>query len=124
MHEETPDLGEVVRGRTHEGDLRLRNLKARSAARLKETIRTKLNTSFIGAISRFEKFMGFVWGHQLPDSRCSKEQLELRKVWNECRTDVLNNGNNQIRAMNSEVNQYDVLWNRHHIDLSVKGTEQ
>jgi hypothetical protein len=98
----------------------LQNLKSRSKERLTVAVSKKLNTSFIGAIARMEVCFGHLWGHGKNEDECSPSELRARKVWDECRTEILNNGNNQIRAVKSEIRQYDILWNRHHLDLLVK----
>lgn len=124
MNDETVDLEEVTRSRRHESTLRDKNLRTRSAGRLGDNIKTKLNTAFIGAISRFEAHFGYLWGHGKKEHECTPSELEFRRLWESCRTEVLTNGNNQIRALKSEIGQYDILWNRHHIDLKVSGQQE
>ena len=119
MNDSVPDLDEVMRGRRNEHLSHDRLVRTRSQERLAESVRTKLNTAFIGAISQVEKHLGHLWGHGKKEHDCTPQELEFRRIWGLCRTDILNNGNNQIRAMKSEVKQYDVLWNRHHMDLEV-----
>ncbi len=118
-HDVAPNLASVVEKRKHEPILRQHNFKIRSSKRLSDCLRKKLNTAFVGAISKFEKHMGHLWGHGKRVSDCSPDELRMRDVWSVCRTDILNNGNNQIRAVQSELKQYDVCWNRHHLDLTV-----
>ena len=113
MSDDVPNLDSVVAGRRHEPAAMQNLLKRRSNERLSTTIGTKIKTSFIGAISRFEKYFGHLWGHGKKEKDLTSEERLFRDLWNKCRIDVLTNGNNQARAMTAEVKQYDVLWNRH-----------
>lgn len=91
----------------------------------------KMSTTMIGAISSFEKFFGFLWGHDAPLldwQRSFLQKLEkagvskevLKEVWTEARNEVLTKGNNQIRAFEQELDQYDVKWNKHNLPLKFK----
>lgn len=95
-----------------------------SRVRLTRILRKKGTTAFIGAIARFEQFFGDIWGHGLPEEECTAEQVSWREVWDLCRTEVLNNGNAQLRAMENEVVEYSVNWNRHQTTLPVKNMNQ
>lgn len=90
-----------------------------SRRRLLRTLEKKLNTSFIGALSKFETFFGPLWGHRKDESELTPEQKKWREIWSLCRTEILNNGNNQLRAIQSEVVQYTVTWNKHNLVLPV-----
>lgn len=90
-----------------------------SQKRLLRILEKKLQTSFIGALSQFEQFFGHLWGHRRDESELTPEQLEMRDKWNQARTFILNNGNNQIRAIQSELSQYTVSWNRFHYDMTL-----
>lgn len=121
--ETTPDLDKVMDGRRHEPMLRQKSIEKLSSERLLTIIKTKVNTAFIGAISSFEACMGHLWGHGKKSRDCTPDELKFRELWNECRTKIFTNGNNQIRAMKSEIGQYKVLWNRHHTELEVPKME-
>lgn len=92
--------------------------QAQSRQRLSKIIHRKIRTAFIGALARVESYIGEeLWGHGLPEKDCTPEQKLWREVWEQCRTDILDNGNNQLRAADAEISQYDVKWNRHHLGL-------
>lgn len=95
-----------------------------SSRSLLRALRKKLKTSFVGALARFEGHFGHLWGHGLHESECDADQLAWRAVWEECRVAVLDNGNQQVRAVESEVLQYEVSWNRHHLNLPVQNQNQ
>ena len=93
-----------------------------SKKRLEKIISTKIRTSFIGAISTFEEAFGFLWGHDNPDDLTEEEQI-MKEVWEKTRTSILNNGNNQIRAVKSEVANHSIEWQRYRMELPVKPME-
>lgn len=91
-----------------------------SKKKLLRAIETKFKTSFIGALNQFEKKFGFLWGHGKPDSELTSSELEFKELWNEARAEVLNNGNNQLRASQEEIAEYTMEKNKHEINLPVK----
>lgn len=92
-----------------------------SLKRLKTIVEKKLRTTFIGDISRFEEYIGkSLWGHGQDEDDCTPEQLKWRQVWEKCRADILTNGNNQLRAIQSELVQYTIEWNCYQNNIVVK----
>ena len=100
------------------------SFEAASRKRLLRILEKKLNTSFIGALSQFETHFGKLWGHGKDEMDCSAEELAWREIWNLCRTDVLNNGNNQLRAVVVELGLYDVAYNGYKLNLPVGNAKQ
>ncbi len=91
-----------------------------SRQRLLKIVQRKNATGFIGALAKFEQHIGVVlWGHGKPDSECTPDQLAWRQVWEQCRAEILNNGNNQQRAVENEFALYTVRWNRYVTTLPV-----
>ena len=91
-----------------------------SSERLSKIIETKLKTSFIGALSCFEEIFGFLWGHESKEGELTEEQQFMKDLWEQARTSILNNGNNQIRACKNEMEQYQIHWNRYKMTLPVR----
>lgn len=94
-----------------------------SRKRLGIIIKTKLQTSFIGAIDRFEKYFGFLWGHGKPKSALTPTETEFRRLWFEARKEVLDNGHAQLRALVEELRLYSVAWNGYRTTLLIKPTQ-
>ena len=46
-------------------------------------------------------------------------EKEWHNVWQDVRTDILNNGNNQLRACTNEISQYTMTWDRYKTDFIV-----
>lgn len=90
-----------------------------SAARLRSILRKKVTTSFVGAIAKFEEKFGRLWGHGLSLDECSDKQREFRVIWQQCRTEVFDLGNTQLGGLDSELRQYQVVWNRYQTQFRV-----
>ncbi len=102
-----------------EAEASKRSYQEASRRRLLQMLEKKLRTSFIGALSQFETRFGRLWGHGKHEEDCTAVELEWRELWNLCRTDVLNNGNNQLRTVQAEVLGYTIAWNRFHTEIPV-----
>jgi hypothetical protein len=99
--------------------------KEESKKRLQGIVEKKIQTSFIGALSSFEEFFGFLWGNdKYPLTEEQKELLEVLQkqgfnvdyfydIWQNARTNALNNGNSQIRAIRQEFVNYTINWERY-----------
>src|SRR5574343_443150 len=94
--------------------------KVRSGERLNRSIERKFRTTFIGALSNFEQSFGYLWGMGKPEEELTEEEFKLRQLWIQTRTIILNNGNNQLRAAQSEISEYTIDWNRYHTNILVK----
>jgi hypothetical protein len=104
-----------------------------SQKRLSKIADTKFKTAFIGALSEFEKLFGFLWGYTQPGVGYTNEQRAIRQIleelganeafwnnlWQESRKRILDNGNNQVRALQNEIDLYTVSWNRYRMVLPV-----
>ena len=86
-----------------------------SKKRLMKNVERKFKTTMIGSLASFEKYFGDVWGHD--DAQPSEEQLKAKQLWEQARTEILNNGNSQLRIAQEEIAQYTMTWNRYHIDF-------
>jgi len=85
-------------------------MRAESVGRLKKIITRKLQTSFIGAISEFELAFGDEWGHGLPEEQLTDIQKARRDKWEQVRTNILNRGNAQIRALDAELDLHSIQF--------------
>jgi len=94
-----------------------------SRRRLDRIISNKMRTTFIGALASFEEIFGFMWGHGESEDDLSEQQLMMRQLWDEARTQILNKSNNQLRAVRTELNNHVVSWKRHHLELKVNHEE-
>ena len=65
------------------------------------------------ALAAFEERFGELWGHGLRDEDLDEEQREWKELWMEARARILDNGNSNLRAAQSEISQYTLSWNRY-----------
>jgi len=63
----------------------------------------KIQTTMIGAISKFEDNFGHLWGH-FSNDELSEEQEEFADLWDFTRNSILNQGNKQIRQLKDSHN--------------------
>jgi hypothetical protein len=94
--------------------------KENSKNRLITNVEKKFRTTMIGSLAVFEKYFGELWGHG--KGELTQEQRDFRELWEEARTDILNNGNTQMRIAQEEIAQYTMTWNRYKTNFIV--TEQ
>lgn len=94
-------------------------INERSKSRLQKEIKKRIQTTMIGSLSSMEKFFGFLWGEE-SDEELSREQEHMRELFDEMRTEILDKGNSQIRHAESEVENYEITWNKYHINLPIK----
>lgn len=107
---------QVAQERKAKGDIHQQQYEKDSRKRLDRIASKKMKTTFIGALSVFEQSeFGSLWGHNKPLSELTDEERKWREIWEEVRTEILNNGNNQLRALQNEISQYKISWNRHTI---------
>ena len=84
-----------------------------SKRRLSNIVKKKFNTTIIGSLAAFEEQFGDLWGHGLPVSDLDEDQRYWRDIWMDTRAKVLDNGNSNLRAAESEISQYTLSWNRY-----------
>ena len=90
--------------------------KTDSKERLKKIATKKLQTTMIGALDSIEKHLGFLW----EDDEEGKCNAGLRDTYDIVRQEILDRGNDQIRNMMTEIDQYDMEWLRYQLKLQVK----
>lgn len=81
--------------------------RANSKKRLLANVSKKFRTTMIGALSAFEKRFKHLW-EQYP---------ELEELWLEARTEVLDIGNNNLRAAEQEISEYTITWDRYRTEF-------
>ena len=94
-------------------------LNERSKTRLKKEIKKKIQTTMIGSLSSIEKYFGFLWGEE-SDGELTKDQIRMRDIFEDMRTEILDKGNIQIRNADAEIESYDVTWNKYQMNLPIK----
>ena len=88
-----------------------KSLKIKSNFVEKES--TRMKTCFIFAIAEFEKLFGHLWDETKEDAEVEGPEF-YKKLFLELRKSVLDNGNNQIRAFQKDMENYKVDQVKHY----------
>ena len=94
-----------------------------SKNRLYQISKKKIQTTMIGALASIEKHFGFLWGQDEDDGEVENvtpEQKQLREIYDEARSEILDKGNTQIRNLEFEFAAYDIVWKKNTVMLPVK----
>ena len=83
-----------------------------SKERLLEISKKKIQTTMIGALSSIEKHLAFLWE--------SNDSQQLKEIFDELRSEILDRGNTQIRNLENEFTNYEILWKKYNINLPFK----
>lgn len=104
---------------------KLRDDKVQEACRkrLEKIVTTKIRTTFIGALSTFEEFFGWLWGYD-ENRELTPDEEQIKELWNKAREQILDKGNNQLRSIKSELKQYTVNWDRYELQLPIIGRDK
>lgn len=94
-----------------------------SRERLGKIIIKKIQTAMIGALDNFEIEFGHLWDHGKKFNELSEESKRVRRKWQRARSDILTRGNDQIRAIEKELQEYTVRWDRHQYTFSNEGNK-
>lgn len=87
--------------------------KDASKQRLLKATKKKVQTTMIGALDSVEKHLGFLWNVENP----GLQENQLRNIFEDLRSEILDRGNNQMRSLENEFSHYDVTWKRYNIQL-------
>ena len=98
--------------------------KENSKKRLLTNIEKKFKTTIIGALAVYEEYFGHLWGHGKPVEELTEEEKMWRKTWLEARSKILDNGNSNLRAAQSEIAQYTMTWDRYVTELMIVPKEK
>ena len=91
-----------------------------SRDKLFKTAKKKIQTTMIGSLSTLESSFGFLWGTETEDEDRTLEQKKLYEIYEEARAQILDRGNTQIRNLESEFVNYDIVRKKHYINLPVQ----
>ena len=120
--EEQDNLGDYKKLREQTKNYNDEKYRESSKKRLMKNVERKFKTTMIGALASFEKYFGELWGHE--EGGLSEEQIKMKQFWEQARTEILNNGNSQLRIAQEEIAQYTMTWNRYHIDFVLPKTKE
>lgn len=85
--------------------------------RFKKISEKKFTTCFMNPICKFEENFGYLWGHNIENGKLTNEQKQLKIIWELVRKDILDNGNRQKRAMNSEIDLHQISFTGYRMEF-------
>jgi hypothetical protein len=91
--------------------------KQESKDRLSKTLKKKIQTTMIGALSSIEENFGFLWESE--NDSVSVNKQDMKNLYNKLRSEILDKGNNQARNIDAELSQYDIELFRYSIKIPV-----
>tara|TARA_R100001163_G_C4949276_1_gene117752 strand:+ start:112 stop:423 length:312 start_codon:yes stop_codon:yes gene_type:complete len=97
-----------------------KDFKEYSKKRLSNNLKKKFDTTTIGSLAAFEENFGFLWGHGKNYNDLTDDEKYWRNLWSDTRTTILDLGNSNSRAAQSEISQYTFSWNRYVTNFFVK----
>lgn len=112
----------INKQRKYEEKLRQQEYNQLSKERLFAIIKKKLQTSFIGSIYEVEEELGFLWGDKKNKKDMTENQQKYFDIFQIMRTNILNKGNDQIRAVANELEQYTITWNANRYEFKLDVT--
>jgi hypothetical protein len=65
---------------------------------LEDILSKRFQTTMIGSLYQFEQEFGYLWGFDKDDEDLTESEHRFRLKWEDVRYNILNNGNNQLRA--------------------------
>lgn len=87
-------------------------------------ISKRFQTTIIGSLARFEENFGHLWDPDINRELSTKEQQFL-DLWEQTRTSILNNGNNQMRQAIDEIIDYiENQNNLYHYNFLIKDNKE
>jgi transcription termination factor Rho len=94
-----------------------------SKDKLFKAAKKKLQTTMIGALSTLENSFGFLWGFDVEEEDKTPEQKRIYEIYEDARAQILDRGNTQIRNLESEFVNYEIVRKKHYINLPVQSGE-
>lgn len=95
-----------------------------SRDKLFKAAKKKIQTTMIGALSTLEQSFGFLWGFDTPEEERTPEQKKVYEIYEEARAQILDRGNTQIRNLDSEFVNYEIVRKKHYITLPIQSGEE
>ena len=90
-----------------------------SKKKLTDAIVKRIRTTMIGAIAELERSeFGKIFG--FGKTKLTEEERKWKMIWDEVRTNILNQGNNQLRECQREIEQYETRFKPYHTDFIVR----
>lgn len=100
---------------------KIREDKYKEAAKdkLLNAAKKKIQTTMIGSLSSIESYLGFLLDSKLSEA----ESQELKNIFENLRSEILDRGNTQIRNLENEFSNYDIYFRKFTLNLPFRGNK-
>lgn len=100
---------------------RLQQFTEEEAAKrkLSKDVEKHLRTIMIAALAEFEEEFGVYWGIGKEENNLDPDEQEDRERWKKVRTNILNKGNNKIRASLEEISKYRISPPEYKVEFKI-----
>lgn len=75
---------------------------------LKNLIKRRLTTTFIGGLDSIEQRLGYLWGQHKPFDELNDREKVFYQLWKQLRKEILDKGNLQTKLALREVDLFEV----------------
>lgn len=110
------DFNEMLRLSLERKKFKEEGLMEVSKNKLYQVAKKKILTTMIGALDSIEKSFGFLWNNEDPTS----QQKQMRMIYDQIRSEILDKGNTQIRNLEAEFSNYDIVFKKYSTRIPFK----
>jgi hypothetical protein len=90
-----------------------------SKRKLREIVEKRIRTTMIGALAELERSeFGKLFGYG--KNNLTDEEKRWKMIWDEVRTSILNQGNNQLRESLREVENFDARFKPYRTEFVIR----
>lgn len=97
--------------------LKEEGLKEVSKNKLYQVSKKKILTTMIGALDSVEKNFGFLWAD---GEDMNSQQRQMKTIYDQIRSEILDKGNTQIRNLEAEFSSYDIVFKKYSTTIPFK----
>ena len=111
------DFDEMLKVSLERKRLKEEGLKDVSKNKLYQVSKKKILTTMIGALDSIEKNFGFLWSDS---ENMTSQQKQMRSIYDQIRSEILDKGNTQIRNLEAEFSNYDIVFKKYNTVIPFK----
>ena len=89
-----------------------------SKNQLINVVEKRIKTTMIGAIATIEESLSCFW--KTEEGSMNEEQKQIYNIFQDMRSKILDNGNNQIRLLEKDVDNFNIEAKKYHISFQIK----
>lgn len=111
------DFNDMLKLSLERKRLKEEGLKEVSKSKLYQVSKKKILTTMIGALDSVEKNFGFLWAD---GENMTPQQKQMKMIYDQIRSEILDKGNTQIRNLEAEFSNYDIVFKKYNTTIPFK----